>query len=127
MTKTANAIRKTVLAVTVAGLGVLPCTMAARADVIFDFSGACTTHCSGTATGVLDLTNAYVFGSTITAADFVSFSYMSSDVNFTITPVSSPIFMGGLNADGTTVDEIGVFAIGGWYFSHIRYQTQSKL
>ena len=48
-------------------------------------------HCSGTATGVLDLTNAYVFGSTITPADFVSFSYMSSEVNFTITPASSPM------------------------------------
>jgi hypothetical protein len=112
MTKTANAIRKTVLAVTVAGLGVSPCTMAARADVVFDFSGTCTIHCSGTATGVLDLTNAYVFGSTITAADFVSFSYTSSDINFTITHASSPIFMGGLNADGTIVDEMGVFAIG---------------
>lgn len=116
MSKTANAIRKTVLAVTVAGLGVLPCPMAARADVIFDFSGTCTIHCSGTATGVLDLTNAYVFGSTITAADFVSFSYMSSNVNFTITPASSPIFMGGLNADGTIIDETGVFAIGAGNF-----------
>jgi hypothetical protein len=37
---------------------------------------------------------------------------MSSDVNFTITPASSPIFMGGLNADGTIIDEMGVFAIG---------------
>jgi hypothetical protein len=124
MTKTANAIRKAVLAVTVAGLGALPCTMAARAEVIFDFSGTCTIHCSGTATGVLDLTNAYVFGSTMTAANFVSFNYMSSDVNFTITPASSPIFMGGLNADGTIIDEMGFFASGLVIFPHSISKTK---
>jgi hypothetical protein len=56
----------------------------ARANIISDFTGTCTLNCTGTATGVLTLTNAYVPGTDITTADFVSFSYMSSDTSFTL-------------------------------------------
>jgi hypothetical protein len=38
--------------------------------VVFDFSGTCFSGCSGTATGVLTLTDAYVFGTDMTASDF---------------------------------------------------------
>jgi hypothetical protein len=102
MTKTANAVRRMALPVIVAAFGVLPFSMAARADVIFDFSGTCAVDCSGTATGVVDLSNSYVFGSNITSADFVSLSYASSDFNFTIPAASNPFLAGGLNADGST-------------------------
>ena len=53
--------------------------------------------------GVLTLTNAYVPGANITAADFVSFSYTSNALSFTISPADAdgPLyFAGGLTADG---------------------------
>ena len=70
----------------------------ARANIISDFSGTCDLRCTGTATGVLTLTDAYVPGSDITPANFVSFSYTSSDISFTI---HGGIFVGGINADGS--------------------------
>lgn len=97
-----TAIRTIVLPVIAVGLGALPCSVAARADVIFDFTGTCVLDCSGPASGVLDLSNAYVFGTNITQADFVSLSYTSSDLNFTIPASSDPFLFGGLNADGST-------------------------
>ncbi len=119
MTETMHAIRRRALGVIVAGLGVLPCTVAARADVLFDFSGACVFNCSGTATGVLDLTNTYVFGSDVTAADFVSFSYTSSALNFTIPAADTPTLMGGLNANGSSNSSglIAIMASGGPLFA----------
>ena len=111
MRPTANAVRNMVLVGIVSGLGVLPCTKAARADVIFDFSGTCTAGCSGTATGVLDLTDAYVFGSNITLADFVSFSYTSTTGSFKFLPANNPAFIGGLNADGS-LNAAGELSIG---------------
>jgi hypothetical protein len=110
MIEIVHVIRRRALGVIVAGLGVLPFAVAARADVIFDFSGTCVLNCSGTATGLLDLTNAYVFGSDITAADFVSFSYTSSALNFTIPAANSATLMGGLNANGS-IDSTGLIAI----------------
>ena len=73
----------------------------ARADVVFDFSGICGVGCSGTATGVLTLADSYVFGDDVTAADFISFDYSSSDANFEITSADAPSLVGGLNADGS--------------------------
>jgi hypothetical protein len=48
------------------------------------------------------LTDAYVFGSDITNADFISFSYSSSDQSHNITGAENPFIQGGLNADGST-------------------------
>jgi hypothetical protein len=56
---------------------------------------------TSTATGVLTLTNAYVFGTDMTSADFVSFSYSSSDLSFDLTSGESPSLGGGLNSDGS--------------------------
>jgi hypothetical protein len=70
----------------------------AKADKVFDFSGACIFGCSGTATGVLTLANAYVFGTDITQSVFVSMDYSSSDLNLDITSLSST--QPGLNSDG---------------------------
>jgi hypothetical protein len=95
-------LRTTMLAGAVAALGVLTSGTAARANIIFDFSGVCIVGCSGTATGVLTLTSAYVFGSDVTDATFISFSYASSDLDFAI-PAGAPLLTigGGLNADGS--------------------------
>jgi hypothetical protein len=87
------------------------CDASARADVIFDFSGSCANGCVGTATGVLDLTNAYSFGTPITLSTFVSFSYTSSDQSFALPASSTLTFTGGLNADGSITPTGGVLGI----------------
>jgi hypothetical protein len=70
--------------------------------VIFDFSGTCDLQgCSGIATAVLTLADSYVFGADIKAADFISFDYSSSDVNFEVTSADAPSPIGGLNANGS--------------------------
>jgi hypothetical protein len=54
-------------------------------------------RCSGLqriATGVLTLADSYVVGADITAADFISFDYSSSDVNFEITSADAPSLLG---------------------------------
>ena len=92
--------RTVALTATFAALGALTSGTAARADIISDFSGTCSSNCTGLATGVLTLTDSYVAGTDITAADFVSFSYMSSHTSFTIGPAGT-FFIGGLNANGS--------------------------
>jgi len=87
------------LALTVISFSVLAGT--ARANVIFDFSGTCSVQCSGTATGVLTLTDAYIIGTDIPQADFISFTYSSSDANFTITSATLGNIAGGLKANGS--------------------------
>jgi PEP-CTERM motif len=85
-------------------------TAPARANVVFDFSGTCTEGCSGTSTGVLTLADSYVFGSDITAADFVEFQYVSSDENLVIASTDAPAIVGGLNADGS-LNSAGQFSL----------------
>ena len=76
------------------------CASAARANVVFDWAGTCFDSCTGTATGVLTLTDGYVFGSAISAADFVCLVYNSNDESEDIT--STSLLHGGVNADGST-------------------------
>jgi hypothetical protein len=58
----------------------------ASANIVFDFSGICNSDGDGcptatdTATGVLTLTDAYVYGDDITSATFTSFAYSSGDL-----------------------------------------------
>jgi hypothetical protein len=84
----------------------------ASANVVFDFNGTCNIlgcpNPTSTATGVLTLTNAYVFGTDITSADFVSFSYSGAPVSFDITSGDSPFLMGGLNSDGSFNGPTGI-------------------
>lgn len=63
---------------------------AAQANVVYDWTGTClpgsvTPGCIGTATGVLELTDAYTPGTTVEASEFVSWSFSSSDVNYSRT------------------------------------------
>jgi hypothetical protein len=77
---------------------------------VSNFTGTCAVNepgyapqglCTGTATGVLTLADTYVPGTDITAADFVSFSYTSSALNFTISPAEGElVFLGGITAEG---------------------------
>jgi hypothetical protein len=77
----------------------------ASANIVFDFNGICDVRgCPATtsaATGVLTLTDAYVYGTDMTSADFVSFSYSSSDLTLNITSGDSLFLAGGLNSDGS--------------------------
>jgi hypothetical protein len=92
-----------VLALGIATVSLWP--ESASANVVFDFNGTCDLegcpNTTSTATGVLTLTNAYVFGTDMTSADFVSFSYSSSDLSFNITSGDFPFLTGGLNSDGS--------------------------
>jgi hypothetical protein len=79
---------------------------AARANIVFDFSGDCTSGCAGTATGVLTLSDSYTFGADITMADFISLTYSSSGRDFELQPFTPPepdyrYIFGGLNANGS--------------------------
>ena len=79
----------------------------ARADIVFDFSGTCTSGCTGTATGVLTLTNAFMFGRPgsagpnsnfnpgITTSNFISFQYTSSDFDVLVTDPVQPFGVSG--------------------------------
>ncbi len=47
----------------------------------FDFTGACTSGCTGEATAVLTLQN-YTLGTNVTVGDFVEFSFTSNDPGY---------------------------------------------
>jgi PEP-CTERM motif len=49
------------------------------ADVVYNWDGVCTNNCSGHATGVLTLSDAYTPGTALSTAVFESFTYTSSD------------------------------------------------
>jgi hypothetical protein len=85
------------------------CATAARANIVFDWTGTCLFNCKGTPSAVLTLTDAYVFGTTISAADFVSLVYNSNDQSKDIT--STSLLTGGVNADGSIA--LGVLNIRG--------------
>ena len=85
------------------------CATASRANIVFDWTGSCLFNCKGTPSAVLTLTDGYVFGSAISAADFVSLVYNSNDLSEDIT--SPSLLTGGVNADGSIA--LGVLNIRG--------------
>jgi hypothetical protein len=87
----------------------------ARADIVFDFTGECQAGCTGNATGVLTLTDDYMTGTEITAADFISMQYSSSHLSFDIGTADAPLIGGGLNSDGSfiTLDGLTIEATEG--------------
>src|ERR1043165_7924234 len=50
----------------------------AHAAVVYDWSGTCNFGCTGTATAVLTLTDAYVPGTAVALSDLVSLSFTST-------------------------------------------------
>jgi hypothetical protein len=80
-------------------------TEIASANIVLDFSGTCRLGCTGTITGVLTLTDAYVFRTPLNSTNFVSFQYTDSQFNYTVHNTSSVFFAGaGLKASGIPVD-----------------------
>ena len=67
-------------------IGAVLCLLAlsAKASVIYDFEGICSSGCSGIATGVLTLEDTYTPGTQVSDNDFISFSYSSSSGSFEI-------------------------------------------
>jgi PEP-CTERM motif len=90
----------------------------ASANIVFDFTGTCdspNTGCptnSSTATAVLTLADAYVYGAVVMAADFVSFSYSSGDQSFDIKPANVTNIFGGFNSDGSFNAQGHFFLVG---------------
>jgi hypothetical protein len=88
-------------------VAVMPvCAPTARANVVFDWVGPCENICNGTATAVLTLTDAYVFGSLVSSSEFVSLVYNSNDWWVDIT--STSILTLALNADGSIPSSVFV-------------------
>jgi hypothetical protein len=78
----------------------------AQADIVFDMTASCQFDtCTGTATGVLDLADGYLFGDLVTGGDFVSFSYTSSDATYSlVSPASNGLYI-IINSDGSLGDQ----------------------
>jgi hypothetical protein len=99
------------------------CPETASANILLFFNGTCNTSgcpdTTSTATGVLTLTNAYVFGTDITVADFVSFSYTSAIQAYTITGITKGGLAGGLNEDGSLVASSLLFISAGPLFEAV--------
>jgi hypothetical protein len=83
----------------------------ASANIVFDFSGTCDLEgcpaTTDTATGVLTLTDDYVYGTNMTLATFVSFTYSSNDSDLLFAPITKAnvgFVQGGLNSDGSFSD-----------------------
>ena len=103
------------------GFGNLHRLERASADVVFDFnSGPCNlTGCPANtdmATGVLRLTDDYVYGDEVTPATFISMSYSSGDLTLDITNREALDFYGGLNADGSFNASDAFSVLAGPYF-----------
>jgi hypothetical protein len=74
----------------------LPTSLSAATDT-FRFVGQCT-DCSGVGTGILVLQN-YTLGENLTPANFVSFTYSSNKLSFTLTPSPGQELFGSLPAN----------------------------
>jgi hypothetical protein len=105
----------------------------ASANIVFDFSGICDFEgCptrADTATGVLTLTDGYMYGEDITSATFVSFSYSSGEITFDIASGDSPRLGGGLNSDGSSAATGGpsIFVSAGLLFTASGRQFSAQL
>jgi hypothetical protein len=93
----------------------------ASANVVYDWMGTCTELCTGNATAVLTLADTYTPGTAVANADFLSFSFSSSNGSYTVpgdtvfseftSGSSLPDFFG---ATGIYIDYPG----SGTYFQH---------
>jgi PEP-CTERM motif len=100
------------------GLGALSLgAPAARADLVFTWSGSCVLGCPAgeRVNAELDLDPDYVFGTTITNANFGELTFRSSTLNLLITTLDDPAT--GINQDGSLTDTAIAFQSGANVFS----------
>jgi PEP-CTERM motif len=86
-------------------------TEIASANIVFDFSGACSSGCTGPSTSVLTLSDAYEFGTAVTDINFVSLSYASSDLSFTIMPSATTSITGSITSTGAIPTGFSILAL----------------
>ncbi len=92
-------LRSIIFAAAVAVFSLPPAAHAITATYeTFTFTGTCTVDCTGTATGILTLTD-YTQGNSLSAANFVSFDYISSDDNYDYTSNGSTVVTGLIPVD----------------------------
>jgi hypothetical protein len=97
-------------------LGLLAGLPAAHASAItLEFTGTCTSGCSGSGTAQLTLADSYVYGSSLAAADFIALSYLSSGQSWALDGSESGfnvagcfLASGGLCADFSVTGGIGL-------------------
>lgn len=92
----------------------------ASAAVVYDWSGTCSSLCTGTASAVLTLADSYTPGTALASADFVSLTFSSSAGTYTV-PGSDTFtsFWAGSQlptATGSTYNFVD-FLGGGTYFT----------
>jgi hypothetical protein len=90
----------------------------------FSFVGTCT-DCSGQGQATLVLQN-YTLGSTILLANFVSLTYSSNLVNFTLGPANVPSISGSLPASLTSAADVDFFATTGGAAQGMELHTSSN-
>jgi hypothetical protein len=78
----------------------------ATQSYVVNFTGFCEVDCSNTATGVLTLQN-YALGDFLSSSNFVSFSYSSNVLSFTISSGDSLLSVGGSIA-GNGANSVGI-------------------
>jgi hypothetical protein len=93
-------------------------TIIAATDETFIFTGTCSVDCTGTATGILTLTG-YTQGTSLSAADFVSFHYISSDDNYDYTKNSTTAVTGLIPVDLPADAYITIAGAVATYFSFV--------
>lgn len=100
------------------GLGaMLLGSSAARADLVFTWSGSCVTGCptGETVSAELDLDQDYVFGAAITNGNFGELTFRSSSLNLLITTLDNQTT--GVNQNGSLTDTAIAFRNGANVFS----------
>src|ERR1700722_15032318 len=97
--------------------GMLLGASAARADLVFAWSGDCVTGCplGERVSAELDLDQDYVFGTAITNDNFGELTFRSSNLNLLITTLDDPTT--GVNQDGSLAGSAIAFQSGANVFS----------
>ena len=80
----------------------------AHAAVVYDWSGSCNFGCTGTATAVLTLTDAYVPGAAVALSDLVSLSFSSSGLSYAVPGDTTFSDVSGTLPNGSSSVSFGV-------------------
>jgi hypothetical protein len=76
-------------------------------DSTYTFAGTCTIDCTGTGTGTLVLAN-YTLGNSVTTANFISFTYNSDILNYSINASQLSEFDGSLVGPFPAFEDISI-------------------
>ncbi len=98
-------------------------------DSTYTFSGTCTADCTGTGTGTLVLAN-YTLGNSFTNSNFVSFSYSSNFLSYSISEPELDNFSGSLIGPLPASENVFITSVSnatfGGNFTTIRFDSGSS-